>query len=285
MMLKFRLQSYLAFMTILLGLPTICRAQIGLTAYPAAWSTSEAGTPLPASATSAALTFDDEFKTLSVCADGVSSCNWYAPIVPQIGTGTLAQPTNRTAISLATNALTLQTVNPSSSGTGGTDAYIQTRDTHGHGYAITNGYVEAAISLPAAHGSHAGFWLDETTSTQGHGEIDFPETYGEGDHVFSSAVHWWPTAASRFAYEVTAPNYWSPGTPAQEYATWHTYGVLLTPSTICTYMDRAEIACVARLPEMSNPWFLQLSVVTDPNSPDGYQPALMRVAYVRAWGN
>ena len=231
------------------------------------------------------LTFDDEFKTLSVCADGVSSCNWYAPIVPQLGTGALAQPTNRAAISLATNALTLQTIDPSSSGVGGTDVYMQTRDTHGHGYAITNGYIEAAISLPAAHGSHAGFWFNNIASALGHGEIDFPETYGAADHVFTSAVHWWPSAASRFAYEVTVHAYWSPGTPAQEYATWHTYGVLLTTSTICTYMDRLEVGCVPRLPEMSNPWTLSLSVITDHNRTDGYQPAMMRVAYVRAWGD
>ena len=233
---------------------------------------------------SGAMTFDDEFKTLSVCANNVASCKWYAPIVPKLGTGTLAQPTNRAAISLATNALTLQTINPSSSGVGGTDVYMQSSDTHGHGYTITNGYVEAAISLPAAHGSHACFWMDNFQSAQGHGEMDFPETYGAADRVFSSALHWWPTASSRFAYQVTTHAYWVPGTPAQEYATWHKYGILLTPTTICTYMDRREVGCAPRLPEMSNAWSLELSVITDANRKDGYQPAMMRVAYVRAWG-
>ena len=259
-------------------------AQTKLTTYPGTYDASQAGSALPSSAMSGPMTFDDEFKTLSVCADGVAGCNWYAPIVPKLGTGTLAQPTNRAAISLATDALTLQTIDPSSSGVGGTDTYMRSQDTHGHGHTITNGYIEAAISLPAAHGSHACFWIDNLQAAQGHGEVDFPETYGAGDHVFTSAVHYWPTSASRFAYEVSARNYWSPGTPAQEYGTWHRYGILLTASSICTYMDRKEVGCTPRLPEMSNPWAMELSVTTDPNRKDGYQPAMMRVAYVRAWG-
>ena len=257
-------------------------AQTKLTSYPSPYDTSRAGSPLPSTAMTGPLAFDDEFKTLSVCADNVPGCKWYAPIVPKLGTGQLALASNRAAISLATHCLTLQTINPSSSGVGGTDVNLQTMDAHGHGFSITNGYVEAGISLPTAHGSHAGFWFNNIQGPQGHGEADFPETYGAADRVFTSAVHWWPTAASRFAYQVTVHAYWVPSPSA--YGVWHTYGALFTPTQICTYMDRKQIGCTARLPEMSKPWFPQFSVLTDANRKDGYQPAMMRVAYVRAWG-
>ena len=253
-----------------------------LTAYPSNWTTSTAGSALPSSAMSGAMIFDDEFHTLNVCSDKTPGCNFYAPIHSKLGTGTLAQANNRDAISLKTNCLTLDTINPSSSGVGGVDVNLETMDNHGDGFAITNGYIEAGISLPAAHGSHAGFWLLNVQSSQGHGEIDFPETYGAADHVMASAVHWWPTSTSRFARSVAVGNYWKPATPA--YAAWHRYGMLLTSSQICTYMDRQQVGCIDRLPEMSGAWYALLSVFTDANRKDGYEPAMMRVAYVRAWG-
>ena len=252
-----------------------------LTAYPATWDQTKVGSALPNGAASGRMIFDEEFTTLHVCSDNTPDCNFYAPIHSKLGTGTLAQANNKAAISLATNCLTLVTINPSSSGVGGTDVNLQTMDSHGHGFSITNGYIEAGVSLPAAHGSHAGFWLLNVQNALGHGEVDFPETYGAGDRVFSSAVHYWPTSNSRFAKSVGVSNYWVPSPTA--YAAWHSYGVLLTKSQICTYMDRKEIGCVARLPEMQGGWYALLSVFTDANRKDGYQPAMMRVAHVRAW--
>ena len=253
-----------------------------LTAYPSPWDAGNAGSALPGSATAGAPIFDDEFKTLSIGVDGAREVKWYAPIHGKLGTGVLAQAADRKAISLRTNCLTLDTRNPSSSGAGGVDVNLQTMDGHGNGFALTNGYIEAGLYLPAAHGSHSGFWLLNVQTPQGHGEIDFPETYGAADHVDASAVHWWPTAASRFQSEVHVARYWKP--PSPTYGSWHSFGVLLTPTEIVTYQDRKEIGRVARLSEMQGPFYALLSLFTDANRKDGYEPATLRVAYVRAWG-
>ena len=100
----------------------------------------------------------------------------------------------------------------------------------------------------------------------------------------ASAAHWWPTAASRFASQVSVGHYWSALKPTSIYGTYHRWGVLLTPTTICTYQDRKQIGCIARLPEADGPFYALLSVFTDANRKDGYQPAVMQVQSLTAWG-
>ena len=152
----------------------------------------------------------------------------------------------------------------------------------GHGFSITNGYLEVAVMEPTAHGSHAGIWLLSQQGSDGHGEIDVAETYGAQDgQGLHQAVHWWPTASSRFAKAVYVSHYTKE--PTLQTA-WHKVGVRLTPDNIIMYYDLKETARIARLPEQQVPFYLLLSNFTDANRTDGYQPSTMRVAYVRAWG-
>ncbi len=278
-------KRFLFISSILLSGSTQAFAAAKLTAYPASWSTSTSQTALPAQATRGSPAYALSWTTSSptgVCADGVVGCKLYGPIHSKLGTGAMAAANNPAAISKMGATLALKTINPSSSGVGGTDVNVQTMDNHGHGFSLTNGYIEAVISLPAAHGNHSGFWLDNVQTAQGHGEIDFPETYGAADHVFASAAHWWPAGASRFQYEVHVGYYWSPS--PSPYGVAHRYGVLLTSSQICTYMDRKQVACVARLPEQQGPMYALISNFTDANRKDGYQPATMQITSLTAWG-
>ena len=261
-----------------------------LTALPSGWDTSHLNAPLQ-HVSGWRLAFDDEFKYRSVGADNVPGSNWYAPIHTKLGAGNLAQASDTAAISVDKDGLELQTRNPDMPG--GVDANVESMDNHGHGFSFTNGYVEVEAALPAAHGSHAGVWFLNTQGAQGHGEVDAPETYGAADHVWSRTVHWWPTAASRFANEVHAARY-AGMTPATYYAQLHRWGALFMPTEIILYDDSQcalgptcplqERGRIARLPESVAPMYILLSNFTDANRHDGYQPSKMTVRYVKAWG-
>ena len=260
-----------------------------LTALPSGWDTSHAGEPLM-HVSGWPLAFNDTFKYRSVAADGVVGSNWYAPIHAKLGTGALAQASDTAAISVDAAGLELQTINPSSSGAGGTDANVETMDNHGHGFSFTNGYVEIEAALPTAHGSHAGLWLLNVQQPAGHGEIDAPETYGAADHVASTNVHWWNAGGP----EVSPPGrYWGID-PSTYYGQLHRYGILVTPTEIITYDDTQcalgpkcalqERQRIARAPAMVAPMYLLMSNFTDAKRQDGYEPSKLTVRYVKVWG-
>jgi hypothetical protein len=252
-----------------------------ITTYPSTWDKSHAGAPLPDSARAAKPVFDETFQTLSIGDEEAKNATWYAPIHYKLGVGKLAEPTDRQAISLDNNALLLQTRNPNEPG--GVDVNIQTMDKHGNGFALQNGYFEVKANLPVAHGSHSGIWLLSQQGEQGHGEIDIVETYGITDHYIHSSLHWWPNVKnSRFAKHVfIGHGFFDPGLVFQ--GSFHDYGVQLTPTEVIFYFDQKETRRAARLPEQLVPFHLLLSVFTDPKRKDGYEPAMMRVAQVRAW--
>ena len=252
-----------------------------ITSYPSTWDISHAGTPLADSARAGKPAFDEQFKALSIGAEEAKNVTWYAPIHYKLGAGKLADPTDRQAISLDNDALLLQTRDPDEPG--GVDVNIQTMDKHGDGFAMQNGYFEVNASLPVARGSHCGIWLLSQPGEQGHGEIDIVEAYGITDHYIHSSLHWWPQGeASRFARHVfLSHGFFDPGLIFQ--GSFHDYGVQLTPSDVIFYFDQKETRRAARLPEQRVPFHLLLSVFTDPHRKDGYEPAMMRVARVRAW--
>ena len=224
----------------------------------------------------------DKFEPLEIGADGASGVRWFAPIHSKLGTGTLAQATNTEAISNK-RGLTLKTLNPSSGGVGGTDVNIQTMDSKGDGFACQNCYVEASIIPPAAHGVHYGFWAltraNPTGTYPGHAEIDIIEGYGPQDKGVHQSVHAWQNGAAEVS---PATNYFRPADGLYTGAA-HTFGLYLTPSEIYLYMDRKETGRVARQPYQQAPFYFLLSVFTDANRTDGYQPATMGVWDVYAW--
>ena len=253
-----------------------------LIAYPGGWDTSHAGSSLPSAALHGEA-FMDKFEPLTIGADGAPDVHWYAPIHSKLGTATLAQPKNRQAI-VNNRGLHLNTLNPSSGGIGGTDVNLQTMDSKGDGFALMNGYVEASLTPPAAHGVHYGFWAltraNPAGTYPGHAEVDIIEGYGAADKGVHQGVHAWQNGAS----EVSLPtNYFVPSGGLYTGAS-HTFGIYLTPSEIYLYMDRKETARVARQPYQQAPFYFLLSVFTDANRSDGYQPATMGVWDVYAWG-
>ena len=252
-----------------------------LNAYPSSWNTVKAGSPLPGAAFGApamyALTCP---KQTEIVKDGAATWMLWGPVHGKLGTGTLASPTDKEHLQAYGCNVIMRTSNPSSSGVGGVDANLETMDNHGHGFAASGGfYAEVTEFLPTAHGSHAGFWMEQLGNADGHGELDFPETYGAADHVAASALHWWPTSASQYARPVAVGNYWSAETPSALYGNPHRYGILKGKTQICTYVDRKEIGCVPLIAEMgTSPWRFLFSVFTDANRKDGYEPATLRIS-------
>jgi hypothetical protein len=278
--MSFMLQKLLALAALLTLSQSLVLAGT-VTTYPSTWDVSHAGTPLAGSVRAAKPAFDEQFQTLSIGAEQAKDVTWYAPIHYKLGVGKLADPTDRQSIALDNNALQLQTRNPNEPG--GVDVNIQTMDKHGNGFAMQNGYFEVNASLPVAHGSHCGIWLLSQPGEQGHGEIDIVEAYGMTDRHIHSSLHWWPNLkASRFAGHVfIGRGFFDPGVVFQ--GSFHDYGAQLTPTEVIFYFDQKETRRAARLPEQTVPFYLLLSVFTDGKRKDGYEPATMRVARVRAW--
>lgn len=140
------------------------------------------------------------------------------------------------------------------------------------------GYFEADMDLPGCvKGAWPAFWLLPVSGKwPEHGEIDAPETFGNGK------VYWTVIAkapAGKVDNQQTTPGTCTRG--------WHRYGVLWRPDVIGFYYDRKLVAKAATPKDYTVPMFLLLDLAVGgklPGPPEpGTRTIAMKVREVSAW--
>ena len=172
------------------------------------------------------------------------------------------------------NGLTITTYTDPSSGTN----YSSVLGTQGN-HAFTYGYFEARMQVNGAAGVWSAFWLQSPTNGTPVGnpaaagaEIDVAEyrvTDGDTDmsHGINTAVHW-----DGYGADAQSTSHFQGPLTGLSNSTWHTYGLLWTPTAYTFYMDdnvvRTVTVGVSQAPE-----YLLLSAEAQDNFWAGNIPA------------
>lgn len=140
------------------------------------------------------------------------------------------------------------------------------------------GYFEAEMDLPVCQkGAWPAFWLVPAKGPWPlHGEIDAPETIGDGK------VYW--TAITREAGRRDQQHITTPGDCTRR---WHRYGVLWRPDSIGYYYDGHLVGQVRTPADYVEPMYMILDLGVGGSWPGPPDPAAtqitMRVRRVTAW--
>lgn len=209
-------------------------------------SSSDPSTPAPIAGQGYNLVFDDEFNSLdsSVWTDHI----WYLPGV----SGTV----------FAQNGV-LHVQSQRASGWQQADATTGRKETWLYGY------FEARMKWTGAPGAWPAFWLFSQAQMNGQtsasllcSEVDIQEGDGTDLVGYNTALH--KNTGSGFGVpDVQAPvDNWHPDLGLGDLAdSWHTYGLLWTPTRVSWYLDGQQIATAAPYPNSTNqPMFMLLSM-------------------------
>jgi len=189
------------------------------------------------------LSFDDEFNSPdTVSPDGTGNYNWYRS---NFYSSSLTLPAS--GYSIQDGYLTLKT------DTSGYSNGLQTADPENTSQAWTTGYFEARIRFnpggsqgegwPAFWSSSIAFVTKQTPVNAPFSELDFMEYYTQGTQsTYITDVH----QITNNTAETQVQGVNAPKIPAgNNFATWHTYGCLWTPTTVRWYFDNKLVATVA----------------------------------------
>jgi hypothetical protein len=147
-------------------------------------------------------------------------------------------------------------------------------------FSQLHGYFEADMDLPTCvKGAWPAFWLLPVNGTwPEHGEIDVPETIGNGKIYWSVKTR--PSAPGKDG----GSQFTSPGNCTRG---WHRYGVLWRSDAIGFYYDRKLVAQTPTPPDYSVPMFMLLNLAVGGSWPGNPDPSLrqvsMQVRRVTAW--
>jgi hypothetical protein len=200
------------------------------------------------------LTFDDEFNSLSLSSSSPKgSANWYGyPAYGGAGWFS-ASAWNPTAFSVSGGVLNdlCWSNRTLINGQHWQSGIMCSVDTTGAGFSQQYGYFEIRCEMPnAGDGAWPAFWLDTTSGLTGgtNEEIDILEWYGicntPGSYqaFMQEASHSWSPNGSENPPGV--PYLYSPQTPmpggAYPWQGYHTYGFLVTTSTMTWYIDGVQ---------------------------------------------
>ena len=158
--------------------------------------------------------------------------------------------------------------------------------TSRNSFAMPWGYWEMEADLPLCEkGAWSGFWLlPREGKWPDNGEVDFPETIGDGTLYFST--HFKGNAAGGLSGGRTQEHHPASGCTRG----LHRYGVRITPRTVAFYYDRAKVAEQPTPDGFGKPMFLLMNLAMrgpwadSKGLPSPKTGAIrMRVAAVRAW--
>jgi hypothetical protein len=224
-----------------------------------AWDTSHAGSALDLSAYHK--TFSDEFKSLSVTADGGPG-PWYAPVHGPFGTGRFVPPGAAGPFAVAKEGLAIRAEKSDGRLQSG---LMQTVDGRGHGFAQKYGYFEMTAELPAGPGGWPAFWLLSqngfTDKTATRTEVDVVEWYGGDPKGHHASIHLWP-AADPLPGAVTTHVYHSAYSKIKsarrngQLEGFHSYGACIGADWVIFYFDRKELGRFKTVPEFGTPLYM-----------------------------
>lgn len=227
------------------------------------------------------MTFDEEFRTLSVSPHGPGT-TWTAhtPWNGDFGDAEFADPGPNSPFSLRENRLCIE----ASKDAAGKwhSGLLASADSHGLGFSQQYGYFEMRARLPKGPGLWPAFWLASVADPAAPAgvEIDAMEHYGHFPADFHSGMIVWFVAGEHKGQEHVNP------VPRDSlYDRFNTYGVLVEPDWIRFYFNRHEYWRLKTPIEHKRPLLILLDLALGSGWPIDQtpNPSDMLVDYVRVY--
>jgi hypothetical protein len=235
------------------------------------------------------LTFEDEFRSLSIGPSG-GATRWFAPGHGDFGEAHFVGhgpggPFSKVRIAPFGEGLRIEARKRAG---GWVSGLIQTVDDKGRGFSQRYGYFEMRAKLPKGHGAWPAFWLltqpGVVDDTLVRGEIDVLEQYGNEPDRLHMAVHLWPAKGWNAG---GLANHWyrsSKLTLPGLSDGFHRFGVLVGPSTMQFYYDGSAIAGFPTLPEYRQPLYVLVDLAMhEKDLAQATNPTALVVDYVRVY--
>jgi serralysin len=248
--------------------------------------------------TAAALTFDDEFNSISLWNGTSGTWDTTAQYVPLNGNGyslpsngeqewyinsTYAPTSSVQPWSINNGVMTLTaapasaSIQPLINGYQYTSGQINTSES----FSQTYGYFEMRAQLPAGQGLWPAFWLLPENGSWPP-EIDAMEMLGNNPSTYYTSVH-----SGTAANEINAGQADNVGDTSTGY---HTYGVDWEPDHIAYYFDGQQVYQTATPADMNTPMYMIANLAvggTWPGNADGSTPfpANMNIDWIRAYSS
>jgi beta-glucanase (GH16 family) len=228
------------------------------------------------------LTFDEEFKTLSISPWGPGT-RWIAhtPWAGDFGNARFDNPGPHGPFTLTSEGLQI-TAKQDAKGKwhAGLISSMDSIGPHQTGFAQEYGYFEMSAKLPSGAGVWPAFWLIGTDRTFGTAEFDVMEFYGHDPTHFISTVHFWGKYHNTYGFHHVVKV--ASGLLSSQF---NTYGVLITPVVMKVYFDRQEVWATPTLPEFRMPMYVLANLALGGGWPIKklQSPQVMDIQYIRVY--
>jgi beta-glucanase (GH16 family) len=229
------------------------------------------------------LTFDEEFKTLSISARGPYT-RWIAhtPWNGDFGDAQFVDPTPNFPFTIAPGGGLRIEARKGGDGKwrSGLICSRNSDGPHAVGFAQKYGYFEMRAKLPLGAGVWPAFWLIGVNKEHSSAEIDVMEEYGVDPRIYHAGLHIWRKAGASVedGHAVTVP----PGTLTGQF---NDYGVRIDPRWIVFYFNRNEVWRTPTAPEFRQPFYILADLALGGGWPIDKvpSPSIMEIKYVRAY--
>lgn len=191
-----------------------------------------------------ALTFDDEFTTLSIGETGTAGVKWFDDAEQCCMSDThtpawntymawITAPAGENPFSLTANGLDIRLqANQGGASNSWYSGVLSTVDNYGNGFAQQYGYFEMKANLPTGAGTWPAFWMLSQAGKQNGtagGETDMLESYMQFPTYINSTLHDWAAGTTPAYGQVQASSSLASG--------YHLFGMLWTQTTMQFFVD------------------------------------------------
>jgi hypothetical protein len=224
------------------------------------------------------VTFEDDFSTLSISAQGPGT-RWIAhtPWHGDFGSAMFSNP-GTGVFSAGPNGLTIiASKGPDGKWRSGLIASIARDNNPASGFAQQFGYFEMEAKLPSGMGTWPAFWLSGLYKGSTATEIDVIEYYGGFPGLYHTTIHFWRDRKGDERV-VSVPR----GMLSSQF---NRFGVLITPRTTRFYLNRQAYWTMPTPPEFRQPMYILANLALGGGWPiKGLQsPVKMQIHYIKVW--
>lgn len=241
------------------------------------------------------LTFDDEFNARSISQNGVGTtyrdirAEWRYDANSDIGFGRssfLDSGSGYDPFSVQNGVLTITAAPPGTSSSGYPGSWQSGLISTQGNFSQTYGYFEIRADFSNNPDAWDAFWLlpnqqsPQSSSTNGHQELDVVEHYGNNDPGVYSTIHTTDPQPAGTTWQQTRQVYSEMPNPNG----YHTYGVNWQADRISFYVDGQPVGSQATPSDLHSPMFLLANLAVQSTATTGSRFS-SSIDYIRVYSN
>ncbi len=241
------------------------------------------------------LTFDDEFNARSISQNGVGTtyrdirAEWRYDANSDIGFGRssfLDSASGYDPFSVQNGVLTITAAPPGTSASGYPGSWQSGLISTQGNFSQTYGYFEIRADFSNNPDAWDAFWLlpnqqsPQSSSTNGHQELDVVEHYGNNDRGVYSTIHTTDPQAAGTTWQQTRQVYSEMPNPSG----YHTYGMNWQADRISFYVDGQLVGSQATPSDLHSPMYLLANLAVQSTAATGTRFS-SSIDYIRVYSN